>query len=163
MAKQRIVECVSEFEIIFGISDVEEQSITERICNVVFEANNARQAQAKNKTGEYDKSIVLDLEANHLLLNEYPGDLYTQQQVLYCHINWLAMQKLADVLFGMNREFQLEGQNLYTDELYNKAYVSLVKEHMHYWREGYFEPEDLEGYDLERHLEYVAYAKEHGL
>lgn len=163
MAEQRIVECVNEFEIIFGISVVEEQSITERIRNVVFEVNNARQSHAKNETGEYDKSIVLDLEANNLLLNEYPGDLYTQQQVLYCHINWSVIPELVDVLFGMNREFQLEGDNLYTDELYNNSYVSIVKEHMNYWREGYFEPEDLEGYDLERHLEYVAYAKDNGL
>jgi hypothetical protein len=168
MAEQRIVECVNEIEIIFDISYVEEQSVTERICNVVFEVNNARQSHAKNETGEYDKSIVLDLEANHLLLTEYPGDLYTQQQVLYCHINWLVISEtkkaeLVDVLLGMNREFQLEGDNLYTDELYNNAYVSMVKEHMHYWHEGYFEPEDFEGYDLERHLEYVAYAKDHGL
>ncbi len=169
MAEQRIVECVSEFEIIFGKSVIEEQSIKERISNVIFEVNNARQAQAKNETGEYDKNIVLDLEANNLLLNECPGDLYTQQQILRCHIDWLLIPEankaeLVNLLLGMNREFQLEGDNLYTDELYNKAYVSLVKEHMHYWHEGYFEPEDLEGYyDLERHLEYVAYAKKHGL
>jgi hypothetical protein len=167
MAEQRIRECLNEFETIFGVNNLD-QSITVRIRSIIFEVNNARQSHAKNETGKYDKSIVLDIEATNLLLNEYPGDLYTQQEVLYFHINWMVMPKtkkveLVDLLFGMNREFQLEGDNLYTDELYNSAYLLIVKEHMNYWREGYFEPEDLEGYDLERHLEYVAYAKKHGL
>lgn len=167
MAEQRIQECLNEFDTIFGMNDVD-QSITERLRSIIFEVNNARQSHAKNDTGEYDKSIVLDLEATNLLLNEYPGDLYTQQQILLCHINWMVMPKtkkveLVDLLFGMNREFQLEGDNIYTDELYNSAYLLIVKEHMNYWREGYFESVDLEGYDLERHLEYVAYAKKHGL
>ena len=34
---------------------------------------------------------------------------------------------------------------------------------MHNWREFYFDEADLEGGDLVSHLEYVAYAKEHGL
>lgn len=150
MAEQRIHDCLEMMEDLCMTDYTEYDSIGERIRRVAFEVNTQH---------EY--------RVNLWLLEEQPCDL-TYQQVLYRLIPWLAIaeskkDELEKLLLGETDEHLLEGEGLYTDELYNKVYKIIVREHMDSWREGYFEPEDLEGEELQRHFEYVAYAKEHGL
>lgn len=151
MAEHRIRECLAIMEKLYPTSETQPDSIAERIQRIAFEANDDAQ--------EY--------RVNLWLLQEHPSEL-TYQQVLYQLIPWLNISEmrkseLTTLLLGKNDEYILEGEGLYTSELYNKVYETIVKEHMHSWREGYFEPEDMEGQELDNHLEYVAYAKEHGL
>jgi hypothetical protein len=90
------------------------------------------------------------------------------QQLIYHMIPLLTddeqiISHLATGLFGENDEYLIEGDCLFTEELYNEVYEICVKEHMESYRAWFFETEDLEGDDLERHLEFVEYAKEHNL
>jgi hypothetical protein len=150
MAEQRIRECLAIMENLYITNDNQSDSIAERIRRIAFIANDEH-----------------EFRVNLWLLEEHPSEL-TYQQVLYQLIPWLSIDEtkkneLIILLLGENDEYILEGEGLYTGELYNKVYETIVKEHMHSWRQGYFEPEDMEGEELDRHLECVAYAKEHGL
>jgi hypothetical protein len=151
MAEQRIRECLAIMENLYITNDDQSDSIAERIQRIAFELNDDEQ--------EY--------RVNLFLLQEHPSEL-TYQQVLYQLIPWLNIsetrkRELTILLLGENDEYILEGEGLYTDDTYSKVYETIVKEHMHSWREGYFEPEDLEGDELLRHFDCVEYAKQHGL
>jgi hypothetical protein len=151
MAEQRIRECLVAIENLYpATSDDHTDSIRERIRRIAFVVNDQH---------EY--------RVNLWLLEENPSEL-TYQQVLYQLIPWLTISEthkdeLIVLLLGENNEYLLEGDWLYTSELYNNVYEIIVKEHMESWRSYFFDEADLEGDEVERHAEYVAYAKEHGL
>ena len=90
------------------------------------------------------------------------------QQLIYHMIPLLTddehiISHLTTGLFGENDEYLIEAECLFTEELYNEVYETCVKEHMESFRAWFFEKEDLEEDDLERHVEFVEYAKEHDL
>jgi len=90
------------------------------------------------------------------------------QQLIYHMIPLLTndehiISHLTVGLFGENDEYLIEAECLFTDKLYHEVYETCVKEHMESYRAWFFETEDLEGKDLERHLEFVEYANEHNL
>ena len=150
MAQQRIRDCLEMMEGLCMTDYTENDSVGERIRRVAFEVNTQH---------EY--------RVNLWLLEEQPCDL-TYQQVLYQLIPWLTISEtqkdeLEKLLLGENNEYIMEGDWLYTSELYNNIYEIIVKEHLDSWRSFLFDEADLEGEELERHSEYVAYAKEHGL
>ena len=150
MSYQRMIDCLTAMEDLCDTRDDEQNSITDRIQRIACEVNSAH---------EY--------RVNLWLLWEHPNE-QTYQQILYHLIPWMDVSdsvetELTKLLAGENNEYLFECECLYTDELYNNVYETIVKEHMHSWREFYFDEADLEGGDLASHLEYVAYAKEHGL
>ena len=150
MSEQRIRECLEALENLYITNGDQTDSIVERIRRIAFEVNN-----------QYEYRMNLSL------LEELPSEL-TYQQVLYQLISRLTVSEpdkheLTIKLLGENDEYLLEGEGLYTDELYNKVYEIIVKEHMDSWRSYFFDEADLEGDEVERHAEYVAYAKKHGL
>ena len=150
MSEQRIRECLEALENLYITNGDQTDSIVERIRRIAFEVNN-----------QYEYRMNLSL------LEELPSEL-TYQQVLYQLISRLTVSEpdkheLTIKLLGENDEYLLEGEGLYIDELYNKVYEMIVKEHMDSWRSYFFDEADLEGDEVERHAEYVAYAKKHGL
>ena len=151
MAEQRIHECLAVIENLYPTTiEDHTDSIRERIRRIAFEVNDQH-----------------EFRMNLWLLEECPSEL-TYQQVLYQLISRLTISEtkrneLSILLLGENDEYLIEGDSLYTDELYNKVYEIIVKEHMESWRSYFFDEADLEGDEVERHAEYVAYAKEHGL
>ena len=150
MAEQRIRECLTIMENLYITNDDQCDSIAERIRRIAFEVNDEH-----------------EFRVNLCLLEEQPSELI-YQQVLYQLIPWLNISEtkkndLIILLLGENDEYILEGEGFYTDELYSKAYEMIVKEHMDSWRSYFFDEADLEGDEVERHAEYVAYAKKHGL
>jgi hypothetical protein len=97
---------------------------------------------------------------------EHTPALY--QQLLYHMIPLLTQDEniisfLTTGLFGKDGEYLIVTDNLFTKALYHEVYETCVKEHMESYRAWFFETEDLEGKDLERHLEFVEYAKQNGL
>ena len=72
-------------------------------------------------------------------------------------------EKLTKLLLGPNKEYLIEGDCLFTDEVFNKAYETIVCTHMDLYRSGCFNTEDLDEECLARHLEYVEYAKQNNL
>ena len=151
MAYQRIIDCLAAMEDLCGTRDDEHDSIPDRIQRIACEVNSEHQYRV-----------------NLWLLWEHPNE-QTYQQMLYHLIPWMDLSQkyneteLTKMLVGENNEYLFDCECLYTDELYNNIYETIVTEHMHNWREFYFDEAELEGVDLVSHLEYVAYAKEHGL
>ena len=98
-------------------------------------------------------------------MNHDIDEVSLNQQLVYHLIPLIGQQsdELTKLLLGDNDEYKTGDDCIFTDKLYNHAYEKVVKEHMDAHRKGYFEQEDLEGEDLERHLEYIQYAKENNL
>lgn len=67
------------------------------------------------------------------------------------------------VLLGENDEYIIPGDCLFTEEISEMVYKIMVQEHLDAWRDGYFEPEDLDEADLALHNEYVEYATNTGM
>jgi hypothetical protein len=96
-------------------------------------------------------------------MNDDIDEVSLNQQLVYHLIPSANEEELVQLLLGENNEYKIQCDCIFTEKLYNHAYETLVKEHMDAHRKGYFEKEDLEGEHLERHLEYVEYAKENNL
>ena len=101
----------------------------------------------------------------NFIMNDDIDEVSLNQQLVYHLIPSFGLheEELVQLLLGENNEYKIQCECIFNVRLYNHAYETLVKEHMKAHREGYFEKEDLEGEQLERHLEYVQYAKEHNL
>ena len=111
-------------------------------------------------------AYYLAMDPNYnFIMNHDIDEVSLNQQLVYHLIPLIGKQsdELTKLLLGDNDEYKTGDDCIFTDTLYNHAYEKVVKEHMDAHRKGYFEQEDLEGEDLERHLEYIQYAEENNL
>lgn len=154
--------CLLKMDTICGGREREEDDdfvrTIQRIVHAVYYDNSVEIAA-------YD--LLIDPNYN-FIMNDDIDEVSLNQQLVYHLIPSIGVDEqqtdeLTKLLLGDNDEYKIEHDCIFTDRLYNHAYEKVVKEHMKAHREGYFEKEDLEGEDLERHLEYVQYAKEHNL
>jgi len=151
--EERILDCLAGLEILADMQADQDgwNSIASRIYDITNKCMNW-----------FDFTLY-----NHLLYKiEHTPVLY--QQMLYQMIPHFTqddkvISHLTKGLLGENNEYYIEPNGLFIDELYDEVYDICVRDHMESYRAGYFEKEDLVGEDLERHLEFVAYAKENGL
>jgi hypothetical protein len=72
-------------------------------------------------------------------------------------------EQLIAVLLGENDEYLIPSECLFTEDVSDMVYKIMVQEHLDAWRDGYFEPEDLDENDLALHNEYVEYATNTGM
>jgi hypothetical protein len=151
--EERILSCLDGLEVLADMEPIEDdrRNIVHRIYDI-----------ADKQFGWHEFRVY------ERLIQKEEHTLMLYQQLLYHMIPLLTndeqiISHLTTGLFGENDEYLIEGECLFTEELYNEVYEICVKEHMESYRAWFFETEDLEGEDLERHLEFVEYAKEHNL
>jgi hypothetical protein len=148
--EERILNCLDGLEFLADLQPVEDgwDTIAQRIHDLTFA-----------RFGWHEFRVYTELMDK----NEHTPMLY--QQLLYHMIPLLTqderiMTELIKTLFGENDEYLIEAECLFTEKLYREVYEICVKEHMESYRAWFFETEDLEGEELERHLEFVEYAKQ---
>ncbi len=153
MTEERILSCLDGLEVLADIELGQDgwDSIPCRIRNIT-----------DKQFGWYNFRLYGQLLDKH----EHTPMLY--QQLLYNLIPLLTQDEniisfLTKSLLGEKYEYLIETDCLFTEELHREVYEMCVKEHMESYRAWFFETEDLEGEELERHLEFVEYAKEHNL
>lgn len=153
MTEERILNCLDGLEFLAHLQPVEDgwDTIAQRIHDIADKHMNWRDFRVYQQL--IDKEEHTPMLYQQLLYHMIP--LLTQDE----HI----MNELIKTLFGENDEYLIEAECLFTEELYREVYEICVKEHMESYRAWFFETEDLEGEELERHLEFVEYAKQNGL
>lgn len=153
MAEERILSCLDGLEVLAEIEVGEDgwDSISNRIHNITDKHFNWYEFRIYDRLLEKEEHTPILYQ--QLLYHLIPE--FTQDEKISSH--------LVKVLFGENDEYLIKADCIFTDDMYHEVYETCVKEHMESYRAWFFETEDLEGEDLERHLEFVAYAKENGL
>jgi hypothetical protein len=131
--------------------DYEHDDINTRIHRIAWEVENRHRFRVidwliDNKeptTGNYQNIVY------HMIpCLEFPSDVEEQ---------------LISVLLGENDEFLIPSECLFTEEVSDMVYKTMVQEHLDAWSDGYFEPEDLDENELAWYNEYVEYAKNNGV
>jgi hypothetical protein len=151
--EERILSCLDGLEFLAEIEVVEDgwDSISSRIHNITDKHFNWYKFRIYDRLMEKEEHTPMLYQ--QLLYHLIPE--FTQDEKIRSH--------LVKVLFGENDEYLIKSESLFNEDLHHEVYETCVREHMESFRAWFFEKEDLDGEDLERHLEFVAYAKEHNL
>jgi hypothetical protein len=150
MAEQQILLCLDMLEKRLNIKprvDDGETDVATRIFDISFKVN--------------DDPLEHNVVENLLYSNM--DCISTHQQCIYHMLPNIEPDGEFDIykkaLFGENDEFLIDDECMFTQDLYNKVYDGMAREHVAHWRAGYFEPEDLSEEELVRHKEYMTYAR----
>jgi hypothetical protein len=151
--EERILTCLDGLEVLADMEPIEDdtRSIVHRINDIADKHMNWRDFRVYQRLIEKEEHTQMLYQ--QLVYQMIP--LLTNDEQIISH--------LITGLFGENDEYLIEAECLFTEELYREVYEICVKEHMESYRAWFFETEDLEGEELERHLEFVEYAKQNGL
>jgi hypothetical protein len=152
MARQQIIKCLEEVEKFLGIEHEECPDMPTRILDLSFHVH----------------SDPLNYQVIEWILQHNVDSDKAYQQCVYQLLgavfigseNENEIDNYIKILFGENQEYLIHGYCMFTDELRDKVYDIMARDHHSNWRAGYFEPEDLDDIELGRHNEYVAYVND---
>ena len=147
----QIQECLTLMELYIFNEEYDSDLIPARISRIAFQVENRHRFR------------VIDW-----LIENRTHCTSVFQNIVYHMIPCLAFteeieEQLIIVLLGENDEFLIPGECLFTEEVSDMVYKMMAQEHLDAWRDGYFEPEDLDEHDLAWHNEVVEYAKKNGI
>jgi hypothetical protein len=155
--KVRNYQCALKFHFMCGGVNTEEQGHDMNINDIIVQI-------AYHTAGSYDD---VRYEAYRILLYGPHVPIEALHQQILCQLaaemGEKEKQELTNLLLGQNNEYLIEGDCLFTDELFDKAYETIVCTHMDLYRLGCFKTEDLDEECLARHLDYLEYAKQNNL
>jgi len=151
MAMIQIQECLTLMELYIFNEEYDTELIQARIIRLAFQVDNRHRFRVidwliNNRT--HCEGMFQNIIYHMIPCLEFPEEIEEQ---------------LIAVLLGENDEYLIPGDCLFTEEVSDMVYEIMVQEHLDSWRDGYFEPEDLDEADLARHNEYVEYATNNGM
>lgn len=147
----QIQECLTLMELYIFNEEYESEPIPARIIRLAFHVDNRHRFRVidwliENRT--HCEGVFQNIIYHMIPCLEFPQEVEDQ---------------LVLVLLGENDEYLIPGECLFTEEVSDMVYKIMVQEHLDAWRDGYFEPEDLDENELVWHNEYVEYAKNNGM
>ena len=178
MAEQQIMTCLNRMKDIKKIEmDCENENENEN------EKENEKEKEKEKDEEPVSITLLIDQVAVHCLdwreygvyrllmdpnynfiINNNHDIMFIYQELVYhlilnIGLNEKEIEELTKLLFGEKDEYKInckDGEDtcIFTDRVYSDAYELAAREHMEAYRAGYFETEDLEGEQLERHLEF---------
>ena len=151
MSREHLYQCLSQMELFIFNEDYDHDDINTRIHRIAWEVENRHRFRVIDWLID-NKEPTIGIHQNiiyHMIpCLEFPSDVEEQ---------------LITLLLGENDEFLIPGECIFTEEVSEMIYKMMVQEHLTAWREGFFEPEDMNETELACHNEYVEFAKNNGI